>query len=315
VSKLSIIIPVFHNADTIPALYKNIAEVVFPSVEDYELIMIDDGSEDSSWEEMKKIAEYDSRTKLIRLSRNFGSHAAILAGLSQSTGDCAVVKAADMQEPSDIILEMYDSWKRGNKVVLAVRADREESIFQKMFANVYYWMMRKFVFSSMPKGGFDCYLIDRQVIDVLTALDETNSALTLQILWSGFRRDMVYYVRKKRENGKSRWTFAKKMKLIVDSLVSFSFFPVRAVSVIGIIMLFIAIIWSLVLFFYKVFGNIDVQGWTTLMIIVLLSAGMIMFTLGVLGEYIWRTLDAARNRPVFIIDEVKNINKEEVHIK
>lgn len=314
-SKLSIIIPVFHNADTIPALYKNIAEVVFPSVEDYELIMIDDGSEDSSWEEMKKIAEYDSRTKLIRLSRNFGSHAAILAGLSQSTGDCAVVKAADMQEPSDIILEMYDSWKRGNKVVLAVRADREESIFQKMFANVYYWMMRKFVFSSMPKGGFDCYLIDRQVIDVLTALDETNSALTLQILWSGFRRDMVYYVRKKRENGKSRWTFAKKMKLIVDSLVSFSFFPVRAVSVIGIIMLFIAIIWSLVLFFYKVFGNIDVQGWTTLMIIVLLSAGMIMFTLGVLGEYIWRTLDAARNRPVFIIDEVKNINKEEVHIK
>lgn len=314
-SKLSIIIPVFHNADTIPALYKNIVEVVFPSVEDYELIMIDDGSEDSSWEEMKKIAEYDSRTKLIRLSRNFGSHAAILAGLSQSTGDCAVVKAADMQEPSDIILEMYDSWKRGNKVVLAVRADREESIFQKMFANVYYWMMRKFVFSSMPKGGFDCYLIDRQVIDVLTALDETNSALTLQILWSGFRRDMVYYVRKKRENGKSRWTFAKKMKLIVDSLVSFSFFPVRAVSVIGIIMLFIAIIWSLVLFFYKVFGNIDVQGWTTLMIIVLLSAGMIMFTLGVLGEYIWRTLDAARNRPVFIIDEVKNINKEEVHIK
>lgn len=302
-NKLSIIIPVYFNEETILPLYEDIKNVILSKINDYEIIMVDDGSKDNSWSKMVEVADKDDNVKLLRLSRNFGSHAACLAGLSICTGDCATVKAADLQEPSDIILQMYDSWLNENKVVLAVRSDREESFSQKLFANMYYWLIQKMAIPNMPKGGFDCYLIDRKVIEVLKLLDEKNSAITLQILWSGFKTDIVYYVRKKRELGKSKWTFGKKIKLVVDSLVSFSFFPIRFMSIMGFIFFIISIVWTIIVIIGKIMGGIPVQGWSTLMILVLFSSGLIMLTLGILGEYIWRAMDASRKRPVFIIDE------------
>lgn len=305
-SKLSIIIPVYYNSDTLEVLYEDMKKVVLSVVEDYEIVMVDDGSGDNSWEVMNSLSKGDSRIKLVKLSRNFGSHAAILAGLSVCTGDCATIKAADLQEPSEILLEMYESWKEGNKVVLAVRSDRKESFSQKLFANLYYWLVRKFAIPSMPEGGFDCYLIDRKVIEVLRMLDETNSAVTLQILWSGFKRDTIYYVRQKREVGVSRWTLAKKVKLVVDSLVGFSFVPVRFMSIVGGFFSLISFVWMLVVIAQKMMGGIQVEGWTALMIVVLFSSGLILLTLGILGEYIWRILDASRNRPVYIVEEIRD---------
>lgn len=308
-SKLSIIIPVYYNEDTLLLCYQDVKEKVLSKLEDYELILVDDGSGDRSWEIMNKIALEDNRVKLIKLSRNFGSHAACLAGLSISTGDCATIKAADLQEESELILKLYDSWKKGNKVVLAVRSDREEGLFQKLFANIYYWLVQKFALKNMPKNGFDCYLIDKKVIEVLKLLDERNSAITLQILWSGFQTELVYYVRKAREIGTSKWTLAKKIKLVVDSLVSFSFAPIRFMTVVGGGSFIISILWAVLLIIEKLLGSISVTGWTTLMVMQLFSSGLIMFTLGILGEYIWRSMDAARNRPVYIIDEV--VTKED----
>ncbi len=304
-SKLSIIIPIYYNADTLPMLYRDMQINILSKLSEYEIIMVDDGSKDSSWDEMEKISAIDQNIKLVKLSRNFGSHAAILAGLNACSGECATIKAADLQEPSELILEMYESWEKGNKVVLAVRSDREESFSQKLFANFYYWLIRKLAIPSMPKGGFDCFLIDRNVIEALKLLDEKNSAITLQILWTGFQTDMIYYVRKKREVGHSRWTIAKKIKLVVDSLVSFSFIPIRFMSVVGALFFIGSILWGIAVLLYKIFGNIPIQGWTTLMILVLFSSGLIMLTLGILGEYIWRGMDAARNRPVYIIDQIK----------
>jgi len=304
-NKLSVIIPVYYNADSLRLLYADMKEKALPYLEDYEIVMVDDGSADDSWAEMQGLAELDSKIKLIRLSRNFGSHAAILAGLSNCTGDCATVKAADLQEPSEMITEMYRAWKDGNKVVLAVRTDRNDGVFQSLFANFYYFFVRKLVLKTMPKGGFDCYLIDRKVIEVLKLLDEKNSAVTLQVLWAGFKTGIVRYARKKREIGRSRWTFAKKVKLTIDSIVSFSFVPIRFMSVVGVLFFIISIIWGIGLILYRIFGNLQVQGWTTLMVVLLFSAGLIMMTLGILGEYIWRATDAARNRPVYIIDEIK----------
>lgn len=307
-SKLSIIVPVYYNADSLELMYKDIQEKVFNTLEpqdQYELILVDDGSGDNSWEVMKSIADKDKKVVLVKLSRNFGSHAAVLAGFSVCTGDCATVKSADLQEPSEIIVQMYQSWKRGNKVVLAVRSDREESKMQKKLSNLYYDLIRKLAIKSMPKGGFDCYLIDRKVIEVLKLLDEKNSAITLQILWAGFKTDMIYYVRKKREIGHSRWTLAKKVKLVVDSVVSFSFVPIRFMSVVGTIFFAASVLWGMFVILSKFLGGIQVQGWTTLMILLLFSSGLIMLTLGILGEYIWRGMDAARNRPVYIIDQIK----------
>lgn len=144
-SKISIIIPVYFNSDTLMLLYEDMKEKILHKIGAYEIVMVDDGSEDNSWEVMNQIRERDEHVKCIRLSRNFGEHAALLAGLTHCGGDCAVTKQADLQEDSELILEMYESWKRGNKVVLAVRAQRDDSAVKKFFANMYYGIVRKFI--------------------------------------------------------------------------------------------------------------------------------------------------------------------------
>jgi len=251
----------------------------------------------------------DRNIKIISLSRNFGSHSAILCGLAHCTGDCAVVKAADLQEPTDMILKMVESWKKGNNVVLAVREGRKEKKSQTFFANLYYWMVRKTSFPNMPKTGFDVYLIDRKVIDVLNLLDEKNSALTGQILWSGFKTDCVYYTRLERTVGKSRWTLKKKIRLVTDTLYGFSKLPIQLVSVIGFVAFLGSLFWAIFLVILKLSGNIEVSGWTTLIVFNLFSFGIVMLTLGILGEYLWRTFDATRNRPPYVIED-SNIEEE-----
>ena len=309
-SKLSIIVPVYWNSDTLMLLYQDMKEKILHKLEEYEIVFVDDGSGDNSWEIMNQIRGMDENVRLVRLSRNFGEHAAILAGLSVCTGDCAVTKQADLQEDSELILQLYEKWKEGNKVVLAVRAERDEGAVKKFFANLYYTLMRKLVVKDMPKGGFDCYLLDRQVIEVLLMLDEKNSALTLQVLWVGFKSDRVYFHRKNREIGKSRWTLSKKVKLVVDSMMSFSYFPVRFMSFLGSAYAIAAVIWGIVLVAQKLSGVEDMPGWTSLMVLMLFSFGVIMVMLGLLGEYIWRALDASRNRPPFLIDETKGFDEK-----
>ncbi len=302
-SKLSIVIPVYFNEDTLMDLYQDLREKVLPKLEEYELVFVDDGSGDRSWQVMNEIKTLDESVHLVKLSRNFGEHAALLAGLTVSTGDCAITKQADLQEDSSLILEMYESWKKGNKVVLAIRRSRDESKMKVFFANCYYKMIRKFVNKNMPQGGCDCYLIDRKVIEVLERLDEKNSSLTLQVMWAGFQTDMVYFDRKDREKGKSRWTMAKKIKLVMDSMMSFSYAPIRFMSYIGVLFdIFAAILFVSVLVEYFAKG-VPISGWASLMCVILLSSGLILTMLGILGEYLWRTLDASRTRPPFIIDE------------
>lgn len=309
--KLSIIIPVYYNEDNLIPLYDDIKKKVIDVINyDYEIVMVNDGSQDNSYQVMKQLAEKDGNIKIVSLSRNFGSHAAILCGLSKCTGDCAVVKAADLQEPTELILEMVERWKKGYNVVLAVREGREEGRSQTLFANLYYWLVRNTALPSMPKGGFDVYLIDRKVIDVLAALDEKNSALTGQILWSGFKTDKIYYKRVAREIGTSRWTLKKKIRLVADTLFSFSTLPIKAVSSIGILSFIGSLIWAAVVLAAKLMGQIDVSGWTTLFIFNLFSFGLVMLTLGILGEYLWRIFDASRNRPPYIIED-QNIIEDE----
>ena len=302
--KLSIVVPVYYNADSLEDMYSDLKEKVLTKLEcEYELIFVNDGSGDESYQVMKRLKEQDDHIRNFSLSRNFGSHPAILCGLEHMTGDCAVVKAADMQEPSELILDMLESWKRGNNVVLAVRQERNESFKQKYFANLYYTLVRKMALSNMPEAGFDIYLLDKKVVNVLSALDEKNSSLACQILWSGFKTDMVPYVRLARQVGKSRWTLGKKIRLVMDTLFSFSTVPIKAVTTIGMLSFGGAIIWAIAEVIFKLSGMIDVSGWTTLFIFNLFSFGVIMLTLGILGEYLWRTFDASRNRPPYIVEE------------
>ncbi len=309
--KISIIIPIYYNEENLRPLYKDIQKKIYIHSEyEWEIVMVNDGSLDGSYAVMKELAAQDERIRIYSLSRNFGSHAAVLCGLAQCSGDCAVVKAADLQEPTEIVLEMVKSWEQGNNVVLAVRKDRQESKQQTMFANLYYWIVRKTALPQMPKGGFDVYLLDRKVIDVLMKLDEKNSALTGQILWSGFKTDQIYYTRLQREIGTSRWTLKKKIRLVLDTLFSFSTLPITLVALIGTVSCFGAVVWAVAVFVCKLVGLISVSGWTTLFVFNLFSFGVIMLTLAILGGYLWRTFDASRNRPPYIIEEE---NGEKTH--
>ena len=303
-SKLSIVIPVYYNSDTLELLYEDMKQKVLPQLEDYEIVFVDDGSGDTSWEVMNSIREKDSHVVCTRLSRNFGEHAAILAGLSVCTGDCAVTKQADLQEDSTLILDMYESWKKGNKVVLAIRASCDESRIKKFFASLYYFMVRKVINKDMPQGGCDCYLVDRKAIEVLKLMDEKNSSLTLQVMWLGFKTDKVYFDRKDRTIGKSRWTFHKKFKLVVDSMMSFTYFPVRVMELFGGLFFLAAIIGIILVIHEKLTTGMPIDGYASLMCVLLFSSGLTMMMVGIIGEYVWRTLEETRNRPPFIIDEV-----------
>lgn len=301
--KMSIVIPVYYNAENLPPLYAEIKEKILDQADfDVEIVMVDDGSGDDSYRVMLSLAMQDERIRIFKLSRNFGSDAAVLCGLVNSTGDCAVVKAADQQEPVEMLLEMYEKWREGCNVVLAVREGREESKAQEFFADLYYAMTRKFALPNMPKKGFDVFLVDRRVIDVLGSMAEPNSALDGQLLWAGFRTGTVTYIRRERKIGKSRWTLKKKIRLVADTLFSFSTVPITCVTALGAASVVGSALWALDALISKLQGEISVTGWTMMFIFQLLSFGIIMLTLGLLGAYLWRTFDASRRRPPFLIE-------------
>lgn len=302
--KLSIVIPIYYNEKSLEILYADIKQKVLDVIDyDYEIIMVNDGSKDNSALVMKKLQKIDPKIKIYSLSRNFGSHAAVLCGLEKSTGDCVVIKAADLQEPSELILAMVERWKEGNNVVLAVRQDREEKRSQVFFADMYYWIVRKFALPGMPKKGFDIFLIDRKVVNVLRLLDERNSSITAQILWSGFKTVEVPYIRKERTIGTSKWTLKKKIRLVQDTMFSFSNTPITFISSIGggaSLLSFFSLIVTIILHANSVIKKIDLA---VICELLCLLFGLISIFIGILGEYLWRTLDASRNRPVYIIEE------------
>ena len=311
-SKISIVVPVYYNSDTLELLYQDMKKKILGKIGDYEIVFVDDGSEDNSWEVMNKIKTIDENVVCVRLSKNFGEHAALLAGLSVCTGDCAVTKQADLQEDSNLILEMYESWKRGNKVVLAIRESRDENPVKKFFAGCYYWLVRKTINKDMPQGGCDCYLVDRQVIKVLELMDEKNSSLTLQVMWVGFKTEKIYYHRLDREVGKSRWTLRKKLKLVVDSMMSFTAFPIHFIATLGVLFAIGSIIGIIMVIWEKLTVGTPILGYASIMCVVLFGFGLMFITLAVLGEYIWRTLAESRRRPPFIIDTVVRNDMSEV---
>lgn len=310
-SKLSVVVPIYKNQDNIKPFYSDFKSNIKPYIDDYEIVMVHDASPDNSWEIMKELASIDKKIKLIKLSRNFGAIAASFTGIQYSSGDCVTVKACDLQEPPELTVEMYKKWKNGAKSIIAIRKARNDSWITNLFSGIYYWLVRKLVIDDMPKGGFDTYMIDRKVADKIVSINDRNSPITLQILWMGFGPEKVFYERRKREIGRSSWTFSKKMKLFVDSFIGFSYIPIRLMSVVGMVFFLASVLWAIRLIFARIFGEIPVQGYTTTLVLILFSSGLIMFTLGLLGEYIWRTLDAARKRPISIVDEVVNMGIED----
>ena len=203
---------IYKNEKNIIPFLNNFRQEIAPFIEDYEIIMVNDGSPDNSWKILSDEAKKDEHIKAIRLSRNYGAFEAVFTGFRYATGDCITVKGVDLQEPPELTINMYSKWKNGEKVILAVREKRNDSFLTNLTSNAYYWLVKKITHCNMPKGGFDTYLIDKSVKDILLLMDERNSPLSLQLLWTGFDPKYEYYERLKREKGKSSWSVEKKIK-------------------------------------------------------------------------------------------------------
>lgn len=310
--KISIVIPVYFNQATLWLLYERLSKLADQRTEfDYEFIFVDDGSGDQSYARMEEIAGQDKRVKCIKLVRNFGSNTAILAGLTYSTGDCAGFIAADLQDPPETLFEMVDAWQKGGKVILAVRKDRlGDPFFTRVFANAFNRLFNKLVYPGYSPQGVGFFLIDRQVVEILVECKEKNAHLIGLLFWMGFPAEKVFYERKEREHGKSRWTFQKKIKYFIDAFAGFSYLPLRLATFMGLLFAAIGSIYAVVLVMLKLFNLLPpVQGWTALMVVVLILSGVQLIILGIIGEYLWRNFDATRKRPLFIVDCVVDHNQ------
>lgn len=309
---LTIVIPVYFNElnlpETVPHLLGLKSQI--PQY-DLELIFVDDGSGDRSLSILLEFQrQFPDEIKVVKLTRNFGSMAAIQAGFRVANGDCVGMISADLQDPPELFLEMLQHWENGSKAVLAIRQDRDDSSNQKFLSNAYYSLVRRFAIDGYPNGGFDFFLVDSQVIDDLNHIQEKNTNLMTLIYWLGYKPVMLPYVRRKRTKGKSRWTVAKKVKLFIDTFVAFSYFPIRILSVIGLMMALGSFLYGAFVLTYWLLFGIEVQGWVPIIVVLSFTSGIQMSMLGVLGEYLWRTLDETRRRPQFVIDEVYSLKQQ-----
>lgn len=304
--KLSIVVPVYYNEGSLPHLYDEITrlEAMLREIEmELELIMVDDGSKDGSYVKIKEIQAKRPATRVIKLARNFGSYHAIKAGLGLVSGDCFTYLAADLQDPPELILEMIERWKRGTKYVVCTRADRKDPATSKLFAGLYYRLLRAAVIKDYPEGGFDLALMDRTMLPYLLSSGR-NINLALFAFWLGFKPEYIPYQRRERKHGKSRWTFSKKFTLFLDSMLGFSIVPIRAISFIGLIVSLISFGYGIFVVVSALLGKIPIKGFSATIALTSFLLGLVILMLGIIGEYVWRIHTEVSKRPEYVIEEV-----------
>lgn len=311
--RLSIIVPVLNEEQNIPILYQRLQEVAsgMDSV-DVEVVIVDDGSTDGSVDVARNLPCGSTPVvRIVRLSRNFGSHAALLAGIAHSTGDVLTFLSADLQDPPELIVTMLEKWRDGHDVVFATRTTRDDPRMVQLFSRTYYKLIRRFALPQMPPGGTDFCLVDRKVIEKLDYVRERNSNLFCLLMWAGFRQCTVTYDRQARHAGKSKWTLSKQIKLFIDSFAAFSFFPIRVSSALGIILSMLGALYAAFVAITAIFMGSPIEGWSSLMVVVLLCSGVQLLMLGIISEYLWRVFDVTRDRPSYIVWEVSTVGTPE----
>ena len=300
---LSVITPAYNEAENLPRLYERLVDTLNPMQLDWEWIIVDDHSGDQTFAVINELVDRDERIRGYRFARNFGAHKAITFGMHNAEGNCAAIMAADLQDPPETLPLLLEKWENGSQVVWAVRAQREgEKASTIGFSRVYYWLMRNIVgINEMPATGADFFLIDRRVMDALSEFDENNTSLLALITWMGFRQSEISYDKQARLHGSSGWNLEKKVKLVVDSVTSFTYLPIRLMSYLGVFVAILGFLYAAFVVANAIAGR-PTEGWSSLMVVVLVVGGIQMLMMGVLGEYLWRALDEARHRPRFIVE-------------
>lgn len=306
-SRISVVVPVYHNAASLPDLLARLAALASRHTGDvFEFVCVDDGSRDDSFAVLKRLQAAEPRLRVVKLSRNFGSNAALLAGLSHADGDVIATISADLQDPPETLDPMLARWRDGKKVVLAAREGRDDPPATAFLANLFYRLFRRYAIPTMPREGFDFFVIDRQVRDLLLQIQESNAYLMGLVLWLGFDPAVVPFRRERRAAayGRSMWSFSRKLKYFIDSFVAFSYAPIRAASLLGITVSVAGLLYALFIVCAHFAFDLKVQGWASLMFVLLIVSGAQLLVMGIIGEYLWRNLDETRRRPRFIVEAV-----------
>ena len=300
---LSLVIPVYNNEENLPRLFRELEGIAGRLEDDLEIVFVVDGAPDRSLEVLRaQLPHWHLRTQLVELSRNFGSFAAIAAGLQRGSGEYLAVLAADLQEPPDLLLEFHRRLRAGEAdVVFGYRARRADPWTSRVLSQAFWSIYRRFVLKDMPRGGVDVFGCTRQVRDRLLELREVNTNLIALLLWLGFRRAFVPYERRPRREGRTGWTVGRKLRYALDSVFSFTDLPIRILLSLGALGTVAAVIAGVVVLVAWWLGRVPVLGYTPLMLVITFFGGLTALGLGMIGQYLWLALQNSRNRPSFIV--------------
>jgi dolichol-phosphate mannosyltransferase len=307
---ISVVIPAYNESNGVNNAYEAVLKVFSNEINhyNYEIIFVDDGSIDDTYYHIRKICQDNKKVKGIKLLNNCGAHTAIRAGLENCTGDMAVFMACDLQDPPEIIFEMAKVLNDPYDIVLAIRKTRGDSMLNKLFSRIFFSIMRKFVSDKIPVEGSSMYLMSNRVLKSLKQFKERNLTLEAMFVLMHYNHITVSYERKAREQGASGWTLSKKIKILVDFFVAYSYAPIRFVTLTGVSIFLIGLFWTVYIVLRVIFVNDLSPGWPALISVITIGFGITNISLGIIAEYLWRTLDESRNRPVYIIDSKENFD-------
>lgn len=301
---ISVIIPVFNEEAIIDEIYKRLSTTLAPLAINYELVFVDDGSKDRTLEKISALAEKYNTVKYISFSRNFGHQVALTAGLEHVTGEAVVIIDGDLQDPPELIPEMYAKYKEGYKVIYAKRKKRKgDSFFKKMTAKLFYRLLKKLTSFDIPLDTGDFRLIDKAVVEALKQMPEQNKFYRGQIAWLGFKQSYVEFERQERFAGETGYPFSKMLKFALDGITAFSDKPLRLVTYIGFFISFLAFLIILYALYSYFILHRAIVGWTSLIISTMFIGGIQLFAIGIIGEYISRLNNNTRNRPLYVVKE------------
>jgi glycosyltransferase involved in cell wall biosynthesis len=303
--RVSFVIPVYRNERAVTVTYRRIRDVCASDLAHYayEIVFVDDGSDDGSLEELLAIRDSDPNVRVVSFTRNFGQMAAILAGLKQATGDVVVQLSADLQDPVALVPQMIAAYEKGSQVVACHREHREDGLSARLTSRLLYAILR-LSFPQIPAGGFDYLLLDRKVVDAFNAVDVRNRFFQGDILWFGYTTTFIPYTRTKRPIGRSQYTFAKRLKNSIDAILDSSYLPIRFISLVGVLTALAGFLYAIDIVYARVRHNIPTTGLAPIMILILVIGGLLMLMLGIIGEYVWRIYDEVRGKPNYVVRQL-----------
>jgi len=303
--RISFVLPVYRNEHAVTLTYQQIRQVMTADLQrySYEIVFVDDGSDDGSPAELAAIKAGDEHVRVVTFTRNFGQMAAILAGLKQASGDVIIQLSADLQDPIGLVPQMVAEHERGSEVVACHREHREDPWSRRVTSRALYAILRLSL-PQIPAGGFDYLLLDRKVVDAFNAVEVRNRFFQGDVLWFGYKTTFIPYTRPKRTIGRSQYTFSKKLKNSIDAILDSSYLPIRFMSLLGVLTAFVGFLYAVDIVYGRLRHNIPFTGWAPIMILILVIGGVLMLMLGIIGEYIWRIYDEVKGKPNYVVRQI-----------